>query len=668
MSKGFYFKLAASNIKKNARNYVPFMITSVITAAMFYIICSLAGNENLKNLPYGAASATSTLNLGRYVTGIFAFIFLFYTNSFLMKRRKKELGLFNILGMEKKHIAKVIAIETVYVLLITLALGFTFGILLDKIMFLIIIKILDADIVLGFYVSLNGIRDTIILFGATFFLMFLNSLRQITFSKPIELLKGGNAGEKEPKARWLLAILGTICLGSGYYLAVTIKNPMKALTVFFVAVILVIIGTYLIFTAGSIALLKILRKNKRYYYKTKHFISVSGMMYRMKQNAVGLGNICILATMVLVTISSTASMMIGMDDLIKNNYPYDFQICSFNNETGNDNSDDNIDLIYNVLEENNVKVTKEIHYRYISTTVMFNDDGLDFQNADSVLDSVDLDDIFSLVVIPLEDYNTVFYTDLTLNKNEIYIQTADSEYEKSDLRISDKTYKVKGNLDSFGQNSETTSNIVNPIYVVVNDYPEVECLFEAQKAIYKEHYSLLSTYMGFSVKGDDEYKIDLKESIDRAIESADNFSGYCVGSVGAIDEYMSIFGSLFFIGIFLSVLFTMAAVLIIYYKQISEGYDDKERFEIMQKVGMSQSEVKGSIRSQILTVFFLPLVTAGIHVAFAFPMINKILELMEMNNKKLFAICTLGSFLVFAIIYGIVYMLTAKIYYKIVKR
>lgn len=666
MTKGFYFKLAASNIKKNAKNYVPFMITSVITAAMFYIICSLAGNENLANLPYGAATVTSTLNLGRYVTGIFAFIFLFYTNSFLMKRRKKELGLFNILGMEKKHIARVIAIETVYVLLVTLVLGFAFGILLDKLMFLLITKILDAEIVLGFYVSAGGIRDTVILFCATFFLMFLNSLKQITFSKPIELLKGGSTGEKEPKAKWILAILGAGCLGAGYYLAVTIKNPVTALSVFFVAVILVIIGTYLLFTAGSIALLKILRKNKRYYYKTKHFISVSGMMYRMKQNAVGLGNICILATMVLVTISSTSSLMLGIDDVISTRYPYDFQVYSFISDT-DDERIDGTEVVSGVLEEENAEVTERIRYHFLNPAVIRHDDGLDFENAD-VSSMTSLDDVYNLMAIPLEDYNASFGTDLKLDKDEIYIYINDEKYEGETLRISNKTYRVKGNLETFDKNGETASEIVDTVHIVVSDYSELERLFEDQKSVYKNNYSLLSIYMGFSVEGDDDYKISLERDILDALNKTGNFSGYCEGSVGAADEYLKIFGGLYFIGIFLSILFTMAAVLIIYYKQISEGYDDKERFEIMQKVGMTQSEVKSSIRSQILVVFFLPLVTAGIHVAFAFPMINKMLSLMNLNNTKLFAICTLASFLIFALIYSIVYMLTARLYYKIVKR
>lgn len=664
MTRGFYFKLAASNIKKNAKNYVPFIITSVITAAMFYIICSLADNENLASLPYGASAVISTLGLGKYVTGIFAAIFLFYTNSFLMKRRKKELGLFNILGMEKKHIAKVIAIETVYVLLITLGLGFAFGILLDKLMFLLITKILDAEIVLGFYVSASGIISTVILFGGVFLLMFLNSLRQITFSKPIELLKGGNTGEKEPKARWILAILGAGCLGTGYYQAVTIKNPVTALSVFFVAVILVIIGTYLLFTAGSIALLKILRKNKRYYYKTKHFISVSGMMYRMKQNAVGLGNICILATMVLVTISTTTSLMLGIEDVIKTRYPYDFQMYSYLSENGD--RTDGTKIAADFLEENNIEVTDMIRYNYLNPAVIRHDDGLDFEDPD-VSSVSSLDEIYNLMAIPLEDYNTSFGTDLKLDKDEIYIHLNDEKYTEDTLRIADKTYKVKDNLDTFDKDGETASEIVDTIHIVVSDYSELEDLFRAQKQVYK-NYSLLSVYMGFNVKGGDDYKVALEKDILGALDGADNYFGYCECSVGAEAEFMSIFGGLFFIGIFLSVLFTMAAVLIIYYKQISEGYDDKERFEIMQKVGMTQSEVKGSIRSQILTVFFMPLVTAGIHVTFAFPMMKKILQLMNLTNTKLFAICTIGSFLVFALIYGIVYMLTAKLYYKIVKR
>ena len=330
MRKGFYTKLAASNIKKNSRTYIPYIITCIITAAMFYIINSLSNNESIKKL-YGGETILITLGYGTYVTAIFAFIFLFYTNSFLMKRRKKEFGVLNILGMEKRHISKVLLLENIYIAFITMLLGIIIGMVLDKAMFLILTKMLGAEHSPGFYISKEALIHTVIFFRHNFFFcIYLNSLRQIHLSKPIELLNGGNVGEKEPKTKWFMAILGVICLAVGYYISVTSKNPVESLSSFLIAVILVIAGTYLIFIAGSIAFLKSLRKNKRYYYKTKHFTAVSGMIYRMKQNAVGLANICILSTMVLVMISSTSSLVFGMNDLVKTRYPNDITIYSEN--------------------------------------------------------------------------------------------------------------------------------------------------------------------------------------------------------------------------------------------------------------------------------------------------------------------------------------------------
>ena len=284
MNKLFYPKLALTNIKKNSKTYIPFLLTCIITIALFYDICSLAGNSGLDSMP-GAGEMRMMLILGTYVVGFFAIIFLFYTNSFLMKRRKKEFGLFNILGMEKRHVSLIIAYETLLTAVISLSLGFLIGISLDKLLFMAIGKMFDSNITLGFYISSSAIKTSLILFGLIFLFMYLNSVRQIKLANPIELLHSTEYGEKEPKSKWIMTILGIVCLSIGYYISLTTKNPITAMMLFFCAVILVIIGTYLLFTAGSVTLLKALKKNKGYFYKPNHFISVSGMIYRMKQNA-----------------------------------------------------------------------------------------------------------------------------------------------------------------------------------------------------------------------------------------------------------------------------------------------------------------------------------------------------------------------------------------------
>ena len=330
MNNRFFSKLAASNIKKNGKAYIPYILSCVMTVALFYIVKSLSYNPGLKNM-VGSSTMMTMMSMCSVIIALFAIVFLFYTNSFLMKRRKKEFGVFNILGMEKSHIAKTMAWENFYVTLISIVGGLVIGLALDKAMFLLIAQVLNEEITLGFFISDKAIISTIVMFCIIFLLILLNSIRQIHTANPIELVTAGNAGEREPKTKWVLAILGLLSLGAGYYIALTIENPLTALVYFFFAVILVIIGTYMLFTAGSIALLKILRKNKKYYYKTKHFTSISGMIYRMKQNAVGLANICILSTAVLVMVSSTSSLMLGLQDVIATRYPNDFVVYS--NET-----------------------------------------------------------------------------------------------------------------------------------------------------------------------------------------------------------------------------------------------------------------------------------------------------------------------------------------------
>ncbi len=668
MNSRFYPKLAASNIRKNARTYIPYIITCIITVAMYYIMKSLSLNEGLEKVK-GGESVKSILSLGSGVIAIFSCIFLFYTNSFLTKNRKKEFGLFNILGMEKRHISKVIGYESIYVTIISLAGGFLVGILLDKLMYMIILKILKAEIPLGFYISKEAIISTLILFSILFFLIFLNSLRMIHLSKPIELLKGGNTGEKEPKAKWFLALLGVICLGTGYYIALTVKNPVKALTLFFVAVLLVIFGTYMIFTAGSIALLKILKKNKRYYYKTNHFINVSGMMYRMKQNAVGLANICILATMVLTTVSPTVSMVTGVEDIILQRYPYQLEFNAYS--TDKKKFDGIVDIVNKTADEENIKIKERVVYSSLQFSALYTG-GDEFFFGDTNDISM-LDNIYNLNFITAEDYSNYIDEKITLNDNEVIFYSDSVKYDNDSFKLFDKTYNIIKHTDKYLNVGLMSADICPTFGIVVKDMATIEYLQEEQKKIYEEHgypSNIVSHYQ-INTNGNTDEQIRLHDKIWEKMSPyvQDNDIAYHIECREAERDFAyGLYGGLFFLGMFLSVLFTIAAVLIIYYKQISEGYDDKKRFEIMQKVGMTEQEVKKSIHSQVLTVFFLPLITAGIHTAFAFPLIKKILAMMMLTDTRLYILCTVTSFLVFAVVYGIIYMLTAKVYYKIVRK
>ncbi|HJD29129.1 MAG TPA: ABC transporter permease [Candidatus Blautia avicola] len=661
MNNRFFPKLAASNIKKNGKAYIPYILSCVMTVAMFYIVKSLSYNPGLKNM-VGSNTMMTMMSMCSVMIALFAIIFLFYTNSFLVKRRKKEFGVFNILGMEKSHIAKTMAWENFYVTLISIAGGLVIGIALDKAMFLLIAQVLNEEISLGFFISDKAIISTVVMFCIIFLLILLNSIRQIQTANPIELLTAGNAGEREPKTKWVLTILGLLSLGTGYYIALAIKNPLTALVYFFFAVILVIIGTYMLFTAGSIALLKILRKNKKYYYKTKHFTSISGMIYRMKQNAVGLANICILSTAVLVMVSSTSSLMLGMQDVIATRYPDDFIVYS--NETSEERAYESFDAIRELQEEQNLNVTSEREYRYLVFPAFISGDTFEVTR-DANFSS--LGNLNNLIFVSLSDYNRVMGTDKTLAEDEILVYSDRLQFDYPTLKIFDREYSVKEKIDEFIGNGLIVAVAANTQFIVLPDGTDIEELYALQKETLSDGASEIQYYYGFNSDADEEtqrafYRTLLEDYVGHGYE------GTIESKVDSRSEFVGLYGGFFFIGIFLGILFIMATVLIIYYKQISEGYDDKQRYEIMQKVGMTHQEIKNSIHSQVLTVFFLPLIVAGIHIAVAFPIITKLLALLNLLNVQLFLTCTVVCYVVFAVMYLLIYLLTARTYYKIVSK
>lgn len=659
MNKLFYPKLAASGLKKNRRLYIPYLLTCIFTVAMFYIVKSLFLNPGLSDM-IGDATMTFTMKFGCVVIGLFALIFLFYTNSFLMKQRKKEFGLFHILGMEKHHLYRLIAWENLYAAIFTLTAGLLFGIALDKAMFLLVSRMIGGEIPLGFFLSPRAVVETMVLFLGIYTLIFLNALRQIKTANPIELLHAGNMGEKEPKAKWFMAILGLLCTGAGYYLAITTENPVTSLFLVFVAVILVVIGTYLLFTAGSIALLKILKSHKGYYYKTRHFISVSGMIYRMKQNAVGLANICILSTGVLLMVACTTSLMVGMEDIIRSRYPN--QLALYADDENLETAGEAVEAVKQLQKESGIEATQEMEYRYLAFGAILQEDTFLVTRE---IKLTEMDSVQSLMFVPLEDYNKAMGENKTLKPGEVLLYSNRTEYKHPRMKIFDRNYVIKERLKSFPGNGIIAANIANTQFIVMPNMEDIQELYEKQKEILTDIAGNIRIYYGFDTNAKEKEQEEFQKAVYNLM-AENGYYGTMESSVNARQSFMGIYGGLFFIGIFLGLLFVMATVLIIYYKQISEGYDDKERFAIMQKVGMSREEVKASIRSQVVTVFFLPLITAGIHVAAAFPMFNKILILMNMENTEMYAVCTGICFLVFAVMYVVIYSITARTYYRIV--
>lgn len=629
---------------------------------MYYMVSSLSMNPNMMNM-IGGDVMQQILSLGIYVITVFAVIFLFYTNSFLIKRRKREFGLFNILGMEKKHLSIVIALESMIVFLVSMILGIGIGILLDKAFYLLIAKMLNASIALGFYISYQSIVNSIILFLIIFVLMYLFSLIQINLSNPIELLHGDQHGEKEPKTKWLLALIGLICLGTGYYMSVSIQDPVTAFAFFMVAVILVVIGTYMLFTAGSIVILKLLRKNKRYYYKTNHFISVSNMIYRMKQNAVGLGNICILSTMVLVMLSTTISLWVGMNDIIETRFPRDITVSI--NSVDSNQALYTIDDMNYAIEQAGIQTEDELVYRTLSVSAFNQGNTYTFGNENMSLQ--DISNVVVLYVITLDDYNRTEGTNVSLAPDEVLVFPSGKQFDHKTIDIASNTFKVKGILDSIKADSNYSANLQNSMFVVVDSMDTLFMIDDLQKQEYGDNASYIHTSYDFNLSKSEEMSV--KEATDALIANYPGDTTYMMVDTqeGNYEDLLSLYASFLFIGIFLSFLFIMATVLIMYYKQITEGYEDKKRFEIMQKVGLDKREVKKTINSQVLTVFFLPLVVAAIHIVFAFPMIEKMLRLLYLDNTNLYIMTTVICFGVFALVYVLIYFLTSKVYYGIVR-
>lgn len=641
MNNFIYEKLAVTNLKNNRKTYVPYIFTGVLTVMMFYIIDALSRGK-------GITQDTLKICL-QYATGVivvFAVIFLFYTNSFLIKRRKKEIGVYNILGMGKRHIARMMAVETILTAGISILGGLVFGIIFGKLMYLLLLKILHNSVDMQFSVNGTAIVQTVILFAGIFLLTYLYNILQIQLVNPVELLHGGNQGEKEPKSRWLLVIVGVAALGNGYWIALTTEAPLEVLLKFFVAVVCVIIGTYALFIAGSIVVLKILRKNKAYYYNPKHFTSVSGMIYRMKQNGVGLANICVLSTMVLVMVSTTVSLYAGMEDILDSRFPRDVSIVC--NEADTNKEETLQRLIKEQCEKAGVKITDRVRYRYGSMNAV-----LKGNNLEKVEQYYPDNHFYYVEMITQEEYNRIEKKNVSLKEQEILTYTTNGKCGKKQINIAGQNYQVKKELSEMTSQPKSTAEMYKTLYIVFANAEQIERI---------ESFSYADK---FNLKGDDGKQKEALEQIQN--EFYEKFpDGTMESRMLSRSSFYELYGGLFFIGIYLGSMFIMATVLIIYYKQISEGYDDRERYQIMQKVGMSKKEVKRSIRSQVLSVFFLPLIVAVIHVAVAFKVMTKILGVLNLTNVSLFAVCTIITIAVFAVFYIIVYSITAKEYYRIV--
>lgn len=671
-------------MKSNRRFYLPYILTVIGTAAAFYIMAAIVSDPGSKELAAGTSNGpmyvSMFMTLGMFVLGLFSCIFLLYTNSFLMKRRQKELGLYSVLGMSKTNIAGIMVFEALYIALIGIGGGIAVGILLTKLVSLALFRLMRLPVPFGFSVQPIAIIIVVLFFAGLILLTLLANLAKVGRSRPVELLRGGNVGEKEPKANWFLTIVGVLFLGAGYAVAMLVDNPGMAVAVYFLAVFAVIIGTYCLFTSVSIAVLKALRRNKRYYYKAKHFISVSGMLYRMKRNAVGLANICILCTMVMVMVSGTLSLYLGSEEQVNVHCPSDVVVETtyyassaedhvYNEETGEEtieyhtpydaaamdawfedyfaahkltpssakaveyytftavDSEDHVSLVTAVTAETYAQLTGEAApelapgeaLAHVPSGYKFGD-GLNFLDKDGNTLSIQ------------------FVGEAQLSSAQVELNTAilsQSEDDDIVLVVPDTAALL-----------ELVAGQENGSYVWRGQY-DFDASDEAVSAMVDDYWAASREGGGVDAGYYDVLRIDLRSEAEQ--------------------EVYGLSGGFLFLGVFLGIVFLMATVLIIYYKQVSEGYEDNARFEIMRKVGLSEREARRAIRSQILTVFFMPILVAAIHIAFDFNLVVLLLRLFSLTNVKLTALCTLGTLLVFCAVYAVVYALTARSYYKIVR-
>ena len=672
MHKGIFSRLAKQNIRNNKSTYIPYMITCIFCIAMIYMMEFLRDCPTLDQAVRQADEVRMIVFTGEIVVEIFCIIFLIYSNSFLMKRRQKEIGLYNILGLERNHIGIVMFLETIITSIGSLAGGIAAGIIGSKLALLLLLKLLHIPSVLGFYISVKGIFTCLFMFGIIFLMILFLNLAKIHLSRPVELLRGNNTGEKEPVAKWLMALIGFICLGAGYYLAITTESPIKAITIFLLAVILVMAGTYLLFTAGSIVILKFLRRRKSFYYRTGNFISISGMLYRMKQNAIGLASICILSTGVLLMISMTVSIYFGMNDIMLNRYPYDVDMSV--TSISEDECQTAIEAFEKAIADNKVPVEKSVEEIYLDIVCSKNGDQILIKPANTIRNS---DSVLVLSLLDQAEYERLTGISANLNDGEIFAWYP-SAVQKDSVTVDETEFTVKKWLDKNPLTCGEDAVSDNAVLVVTDE--DFKKFDEMRTEMYKGVSSApagedLTLHLGLDITGSETDKIDFGTPVMEAVKDLRKNGGLSENSwiTSGIrqQEYESYYadnGSLLFIGIFLGSLFLMGTAMIIYYKQISEGYEDQKRFEIMQKVGLSRREVRSSVRRQILMVFFLPLLMAMLHITMAFPMIRRMLLLFGMTNTKLFIGCTAGTVLIFAVVYGLIYLMTARSYYHIVER
>jgi len=654
-------------MQKNKKTLIPYLLAGTMTVMIYYILQSLAHcpyiyKDGVEAF-YGAQIISILLEISGQIVAVFAAVFLFYTNQFMIRARKKEMGLYGVLGMSKKNITYILAAESMIHALTSIITGIMMGTFLNKLMLLILYKIINQPPVNGLFFSVEALKSTLVLFVILFAVSLIYNVASIRVGKPIALLQSDRTGEKEPKVKVPIFILGIITLTAGYKLALSAKSIGGAVNILFVSILLVVIATYCLFTAGSIFILKCMKKNPKFYYKTKNFISVSNLMFRMKHNAAGLASICVLSTGVILLLTCGFSLMMLIGKNIDDRYPTDIKVAETVSEAGK--GMDDFVTMNKALQQDGIVTTDQIYRQYRNIMVTEKDGKQKIADPDT-FDSDIASDIVTYL-LSAADYNEYADMNLTLKDDEILIYSSGKEWKKGDnLNFMGKEYTVAGEAEYSAIRyiiDSTMSIFEREILAFPDDEQICDLMTEAGQRVNPDEYEV---FIGYQLE-----KALTEEQMEtvRALMELGGLNREAIRFKSEeMSAFYSIYGGIFFVGMFLAALFLMATVMIIYYKQISEGYEDQRRFQIMQKVGMSRREVKGAIRRQILLVFFIPLVMAMVHISMAFPLIRRLLLLFGMANTKLYVGCTAGTVLAFALVYGLIYSMTARSYYKIVEK
>lgn len=664
MGTNFSLKLAWRNIQSNKQIYLPYTFAAIITVAMFQMMSSLMLNPFVLER---SSSLKDLFSMGTIIVGLFSVIFIFYTNSFLMKRRKKELGLYNVLGLEKKHVRRVLWMESTIIGIISILLGVIVGNLFGKLGFLFLNYLLNLPVPMMYVLSIESVAVTAMLFVGIFFIAYIFNATQVTLANPIKLLKSGKEGEKEPKSSPLLFLLGIISLGSGYFISISIDNPVRAILSFFLAVLLVIIGTYLLFTAGSIIILKMLKKNRSFYYQPGPFISVSGMLYRMKQHAAGLANITILSTMVIIAVSTTVTIFMGTEETLKNRFPEENSITvrtnyDMNGERLTEDLDQLMNHVTMITKEEDLEIQEETVYKYMELYGYFEENTFEIREMETGGSMPQM-----LVLLPLEDYNKTTGLSETLDDNQILVRTAGFTLDYDTLELGGRSFEMK-DLEELPFYLDANVNLVDTLIAVVPNagvVDELATLFNPDNDEYLTNW-IANVYWSTDAT-EEENLVYAKTMVDRIADHGLELGVFYSSRDANREEWLTTNGGFLFLGLFLGGLFTIGAALITYFKQVSEGYDDRERIQIMQKVGLDKETTRKATRSQIVWMFTMPILVASLHTAFAFPILQKMLILFGITSKMLLLSVTVGVVVGFALIYWIIYRITSKVYLNIVE-